>query len=71
MVLTGLADDQAVKAVYLGSDGVVAGVGAESIVIDTSTVDPLTTNEVGAAIDAVGAAFLDCRCQAASARSTP
>lgn len=60
VVLTSLADDAAVKEVYLASEGLVAGVGADSIVIDTSTVDPETTEVVGAAVDETGARFLDC-----------
>ncbi|HEX6946603.1 MAG TPA: NAD(P)-dependent oxidoreductase [Acidimicrobiia bacterium] len=59
-VITSLADDAAVKAVYLGDDGVASGVGPGQVVIDTSTIDPATVHEIGAAIDAAGATFLDC-----------
>lgn len=60
VLLSSLADDQAVEAVYLGDDGVVAGVGPGTVAIDTSTVDPATTRSVGEAVDATGAGFLDC-----------
>jgi 3-hydroxyisobutyrate dehydrogenase/2-hydroxy-3-oxopropionate reductase len=59
-VVSSLADDAAVKSVYLASDGVVSGVRPRTVVIDTSTIDPDTTLEVGDAVDAVGANFLDC-----------
>lgn len=59
-VLTSLADDDAVTSVYLGSDGIVEGIGERSIAIDTSTIDPDTTTRVGEAIDATGAGFVDC-----------
>ena len=60
VVLTSLADDAAVRDVYLGSDGVVSGIRPESVAVDTSTVDPSTEIEVGAAVDEAGASFLDC-----------
>ena len=60
VVITSLADDAAVERVYLGPDGVVEGIGAGSVAIDTSTVDPRTIERVGAAVDGAGAGFLDC-----------
>jgi 3-hydroxyisobutyrate dehydrogenase/2-hydroxy-3-oxopropionate reductase len=60
VVLSSLADDAALRDVYLGSAGIVAGIRAEAVAIDASTVDPATIEEVGAAIDATGARFLDC-----------
>jgi 3-hydroxyisobutyrate dehydrogenase-like beta-hydroxyacid dehydrogenase len=58
--LTSLADDSAVEAVYLGEEGIAAGIGAGSIAVDTSTVDPDTIVRVGEAVDATGAGFFDC-----------
>lgn len=58
-VVTSLADDRAVLEVYLGEEGVVAGITAPTVAIDTSTVDPETVRRVGAAVDATGAGFLD------------
>jgi 3-hydroxyisobutyrate dehydrogenase-like beta-hydroxyacid dehydrogenase len=59
-VLSSLADDKAVKSVYLGAEGVTSGIRSETVAIDTSTIDPETTRQVGAGVDAVGASFLDC-----------
>jgi 3-hydroxyisobutyrate dehydrogenase len=60
VVLTSLADDAAVAEVYLEAGGVVEGIGAHAVAVDTSTVDPRTIESVGRAVDATGAAFLDC-----------
>ena len=59
-IVSSLADDEAVRDVYLGDDGVVAGIESGAIAVDTSTVAPATVQEVGDAVDAAGAAFLDC-----------
>ncbi len=59
IVITSLADDATVKSVYLGPGGVVEGIRQGSIAVETSTVDPETVAEVGSAVDAVGAGFLD------------
>ena len=59
IVLTSLADDAALLDVYLGDDGVVAGIDDAATAVDTSTVDPETVRRVGDAVDAAGAAFLD------------
>ena len=60
LVVTSLADDAALRAVYLGAGGIVEGIQPGVVAVDTSTVDPGTILEVGAAVDAKGAAFLDC-----------
>lgn len=60
IVVSSLADDAALRDVYLGDGGVVAGIQTGSIAVDTSTVDPETSIEVGRAIDATGARFIDC-----------
>lgn len=59
-VISSLADDEALRSVYLGGSGVVAGLTPGSVAADTSTVDPATIAEVGEATDAVGAGFADC-----------
>jgi 3-hydroxyisobutyrate dehydrogenase len=59
-IITSLADDRALEAVYLGPDGISEGIRSGSIAVDTSTVDPETVDKVGAAVDATGAGFLDC-----------
>lgn len=60
IIVSSLADDAALREVYLGDDGVVRGIGPNSIAVDTSTVDPDTIVEVGEAVDAAGGRFLDC-----------
>lgn len=60
VVLTSLADDAAVESVYMGDDGVVAGIRAGVVALDTSTIDPMTVHSIGAAVDLKGAGFLDC-----------
>jgi 3-hydroxyisobutyrate dehydrogenase-like beta-hydroxyacid dehydrogenase len=59
LTLSSLADDVALEAVYLGADGVVAGLAPGAIATDTSTVDPDTVALVGVAVDRAGAHFLD------------
>lgn len=60
VLLSSLADDNALENVYLGEEGVVAGIGPGKVAIDTSTVDPSTVRHVGSIVDETGAAFLDC-----------
>ena len=57
--LVSLADDPAVLEVYAGEDGLVAGLRADTVVCDTSTVAPGTAREAGAMVAAAGATFLD------------
>jgi len=60
VVLSSLADDVAVKSVYLGTEGVVVGLSPSSIAVETSTIDPITVAAVGEAVESTGASFLDC-----------
>lgn len=60
VLITSLADDEALTSVYTGENGVVAGIGPGTVAVDTSTVDPETIRTVGAAVDATGAGFVDC-----------
>lgn len=60
VIVSSLADDAALRAAYLDGDGVVAGLRDDAVAVDTSTVDPATVAEVGTAVDAAGAGFLDC-----------
>jgi 3-hydroxyisobutyrate dehydrogenase/2-hydroxy-3-oxopropionate reductase len=59
VVLVSLADDAAVRAVYGGPDGVVAGLAAGQVVADTSTVDPDTLRGLADSVAATGAVLLD------------
>lgn len=59
VVITSLADDAALEAVYRGPDGVVAGLREGMVVADTSTVDPGTVRELQDLVEAAGASLLD------------
>lgn len=59
VVLVSLADDAAVEATYAGPDGLVAGLGAGTVVADTSTIDPRTAIRTGDLVRDAGAAHLD------------
>lgn len=59
-ILTSLADDDAVKNVYLTADGILSGINPGRVAIDTSTVDPSTVISVGEELDSAGGHFLDC-----------
>jgi 3-hydroxyisobutyrate dehydrogenase len=56
--ITMLADDEALEAVVLGPDGVLAGARPETTLIDMSTVSVAVSERVAAAADAAGVAFL-------------
>lgn len=60
VVVTSLADDDAVREVYLGDGGVAAGIEPDSVAVETSTIAPETIHEVAGAVDDTGAAFLEC-----------
>jgi 3-hydroxyisobutyrate dehydrogenase-like beta-hydroxyacid dehydrogenase len=59
VVVVSLADDAAVRAAYLGADGILAGLRAGTVVADTSTVDPDTVRALGPEVAATGGALLD------------
>lgn len=59
VVVVSLADDVAVTAAYLGSDGLVAGLRPGTVVADTSTVAPVTIRGLADDIEGTGAALVD------------
>lgn len=59
VVISSLADNEAVETVYLGVGGVVEGAHSGSVILEMSTIDPETVEHVGKAVEATGAAFLD------------
>lgn len=59
VVIASLADDTAVRHVYGGSDGLVAGLTAGAVVADTSTVHPDTVRAMAALVSRAGAELLD------------
>ena len=59
VVLSSLADDEAVLATYLGATGAASACGPDHVVLEMSTIAPDTARRVGEAVAATGAAFLD------------
>jgi 3-hydroxyisobutyrate dehydrogenase-like beta-hydroxyacid dehydrogenase len=55
-ILPGPAD---VRAAVLGKEGVIEGIKPKATLIEMSTIDPLTTREVAAALSTKGVAMLD------------
>jgi 3-hydroxyisobutyrate dehydrogenase len=58
-VFTMVTDDAALRAVALGADGVIAGLGAGAVLAEMSTVSPAIVRELAAPVSARGAALLD------------
>lgn len=59
VIITSLPDSDAVRAVYLGDEGLIAHARESKIYVDTSTVDPGLSRTLAAEAQARGAAFLD------------
>jgi 3-hydroxyisobutyrate dehydrogenase-like beta-hydroxyacid dehydrogenase len=59
VVVSSLADDEAVLATYLGDEGTAQACGPAQVVLEMSTIAPDTVRRVGEALVASGAAFLD------------
>lgn len=59
VILASLADDDAVREVHLGSTGTLHGIDAEQVILETSTVDPSTVQEVATRIVTGGGRLLD------------
>ena len=59
VVISMVADDAAVRALYDGPDGVTAGLRAGTVAVDMSTVLPDTIRSIAPAVRARGAGVLD------------
>lgn len=59
IVLTMLADDDAVLHVWRGPNGLLAGARPETVLVDLSTVTPETIRSLEAGVRATGAGILD------------
>ncbi|HEV2777828.1 MAG TPA: NAD(P)-dependent oxidoreductase [Actinophytocola sp.] len=59
VILVSLADDAAARAVYSGPDGLVAGLWAGAVVVETSTLAPGTVRELADLVRSRGATLLD------------
>jgi 3-hydroxyisobutyrate dehydrogenase/2-hydroxy-3-oxopropionate reductase len=51
-VVVSLADDDAVRAVYSGDDGIIAGLASEAVVMETSTIHPATVRDLATRVNA-------------------
>jgi 3-hydroxyisobutyrate dehydrogenase len=58
-VVSIVADDLATREVLLGANGILAGAGPGTIVIDASTNSPATAREIAGAAVALGVHYLD------------
>ena len=58
-VFSMVTDDAALRAVTLGRDGILTGLGHGAVLVEMSTVSPAVTRELGDAIARHGAAMLD------------
>ena len=54
-----VTDDTALRAVALGPDGIVAGLGAGAILVEMSTVSPVVVRELVAPVSARGATVIE------------
>lgn len=58
-VFSVVTDSGAVRAVALGDEGIIDGLGVDAIYMDMSTIDPLVSKEVSAAFAERGLTMLD------------
>ncbi len=58
-VLVSLADDDAVRAVYGGDDGIVAGLAPGAVVLESSTIAPATVRALAADVVSRAAVLVD------------
>lgn len=59
IIISSLTNQQSVRDVYFGSDGLVANAREGQLYIDTSTNDPDLVNEIASGLSAKDALFLD------------
>lgn len=59
VIFSMVTDAKAVHAVALGENGVLSGIGGESVYLDMSTIDPQVSREVATAFDERGRTMLD------------
>ena len=59
IIITMLPNSPNVKEAILGKEGVIEGIKTGAIVVDMSSIAPAVSKEVGEALKAKGAAFLD------------
>jgi len=68
IVLTSIPNDDVLRDVSAGPDGILAGLAPGKTWVDLSTVSPQASREVAERVHATGAAMLDARSPEASPR---
>jgi 3-hydroxyisobutyrate dehydrogenase-like beta-hydroxyacid dehydrogenase len=59
VVVTCLADGKALQEVLAGDEGLLAGIGADAVLVDMSTIGRAAAREAARAVEARGARFVD------------
>ncbi|MBE3648388.1 NAD(P)-dependent oxidoreductase [Paenibacillus polymyxa] len=59
LVITMVSDDQSIRDVYYGQDGVFAGLTAGMTVMDNSTISPKLVKQLAVEADKLGCSFID------------
>ncbi|MGG4145868.1 NAD(P)-dependent oxidoreductase [Paenibacillus algorifonticola] len=59
VVITMISNDQAIRDVYYGENGIFSAVRSGAVLIDSSTISPSLARELAAAAEQKGASFLD------------
>ena len=59
LVITMVSDDQSIRDVYYGQNGVFAGLTAGMTVMDNSTISPELVKQLAAEADKLGCSFID------------
>lgn len=59
ITITMLPDSPDVQRVVMGPDGVLEGIPSDAVLVDMSTISPIVTQELAAAVGARGAQMLD------------
>lgn len=70
VVVTMLPAAQHVKSLYLGDDGIIAKAGAQTLFIDSSTIDAQSARDVGEAVEKAGHMFVDAPVSGGTAGAT-
>ena len=59
VVITMVSDSPEVESVILGDDGVIEGIAEHGVVVDMSSISPITTQRIAAELEGKGVAMLD------------
>jgi 3-hydroxyisobutyrate dehydrogenase-like beta-hydroxyacid dehydrogenase len=59
ITLSCVTDAAAVKAIALGDEGIIAGIGEDGLYLDMSTISPLVSRDIAAAFRAKGRIMMD------------